>query len=144
MPELKAAYRKAAALHHPDRGGNHQTMVTINDAYERYKLLVEAGEIWRNYYQPKSHHKPKQQPKPTPKQDSIHQIWIEYIDDLISIQERNEYKRAWVIFQLLDSEIKPPLEAWKYLAEIMGYKKGLAYYKFREWEAYPDRENSTK
>jgi DnaJ-class molecular chaperone len=32
--EVKAAYRKKAAQHHPDRGGSSEQMVKINAAYE--------------------------------------------------------------------------------------------------------------
>lgn len=32
--ELKGAYRRAAAANHPDRGGNVQRMVLVNEAYE--------------------------------------------------------------------------------------------------------------
>jgi hypothetical protein len=32
--DLKRAYRRAAATNHPDRGGNVQRMVLVNEAYE--------------------------------------------------------------------------------------------------------------
>src|SRR4029450_2036085 len=32
--DLKRAYRRAAAANHPDRGGNVQRMVLVNEAYE--------------------------------------------------------------------------------------------------------------
>jgi DnaJ domain len=148
IAELKSAYRKAAALHHPDQGGSHQMMVQVNEAYERCKLLAKVHDAYErcNFYQPQDKPQPqdRHQPKPQPKTDSSHQIWTEYIDDLIFIQEMSDYKRAWLIFQLLDCEIKPPIEAWQYLAAKMGYRTGWAYFKFNEWEAYPDRQNSPK
>jgi hypothetical protein len=133
MDELKAAYRKSAALHHPDRGGNHQTMVGINEAYEQAKWELERGRMRKNYRysqpEPRSESRPKEHLHPK----DLSQ-WIENIDLYIQIQEENDYKKAWLMFQLLDSEIKPPIEAWEYLANKLGYKKGWAWYKYSEWE----------
>lgn len=149
MTELKTAYRKAAALHHPDLGGDVSMMIQVNDAYERCKLLLEGAETWSKHYEPKSQPQPQHQPsranpKPQPQPDSSPQIWMEYIDDLIEIKEMNEYKKAWLIFQLFECEVKPPLEAWQYLAGKIGYKPGWGYFKFREWDAYPNRGKSSK
>jgi DnaJ-domain-containing protein 1 len=33
--EIKAAYRRLASEHHPDRGGSAQRMVEINEAYRK-------------------------------------------------------------------------------------------------------------
>lgn len=33
LEQLKVAYRQAARLHHPDRGGSHDTMVALNGAF---------------------------------------------------------------------------------------------------------------
>lgn len=33
LEQLKAAYRQAARIHHPDRGGSHDTMVALNEAF---------------------------------------------------------------------------------------------------------------
>jgi len=35
LEELKAMYRKLAMMHHPDRGGDHETMSAINNEYDR-------------------------------------------------------------------------------------------------------------
>lgn len=35
--EVTDAYRRLTLEHHPDRGGDTETMVRINDAYERFK-----------------------------------------------------------------------------------------------------------
>ena len=36
-PEIERAYRAKAKIHHPDRGGDDDTMRALNDAYERIK-----------------------------------------------------------------------------------------------------------
>lgn len=40
--ELKSAYRKLAIQHHPDRGGNTETMQKLNEAYE---LLLKHSVV---------------------------------------------------------------------------------------------------
>lgn len=35
--EIERAYRQKAKLHHPDRGGDGDTMRALNEAYERLK-----------------------------------------------------------------------------------------------------------
>ena len=35
--EIKKAYKKASMQHHPDRGGNSNEFVKIQEAYERIK-----------------------------------------------------------------------------------------------------------
>ncbi len=137
MDELKAAYRKAAALHHPDRGGSHQAMVGINAAYEQVKWELERG-IRNNsqYHPPQPHPQPQPQtrpPQPTPSQDKILEFWMYIIDRLIDVQETNEYKSGWVAYQLLESKIMPPMVAWEYLGERLGHKPGWSHYKFKEW-----------
>ena len=35
--EIRKAFRKAMMTNHPDRGGSHETMVIITQAWEQYK-----------------------------------------------------------------------------------------------------------
>ena len=43
LEELKAQYKKLVMKHHPDRGGNHETMVSINLEYESlFKVLKDT------------------------------------------------------------------------------------------------------
>ena len=129
MAELKAAYRAAASLHHPDRGGSHEAMIQVNDAYEQVKRELERQS--RNSYQ---------QSPPPPSQDiNPLSVWIENVDNLIKQQSENGYKKGWVMFMLLKSDTEPPLKAWEYLAKQMDYKDGWARYKYREWRSSPDR-----
>lgn len=37
LDSLKKSYRKAVMIHHPDRGGTHENMLIINDAYKVYQ-----------------------------------------------------------------------------------------------------------
>jgi DnaJ domain len=131
MAELKVAYRKAAALHHPDRGGSHQMMVVVNDAYEQAKW-----EVLRATGKPNRHQRTSPKPKPN---DPL-ATWTEIIQKLIRRQEQRGYKKAWVAFKLLDSEIQPPIEAWFYLADRLNYMDGWAWYKFTAWKPQSERE----
>ena len=134
IDKLKAAYRTAAALHHPDCGGSHQTMVGINEAYEQAKWELERGRMRKDSQCPQPQPPPKTRPpQPEPSHEQIREFWMYFIDSLICVQETNEYKSGWVAFQLLDSKVMPPLEAWQYLAERLGHKPGWAHYKFKEW-----------
>ena len=40
--DLRAAYRRAALRHHPDRGGSNEQMVEVNRAYERLHASLTA------------------------------------------------------------------------------------------------------
>jgi hypothetical protein len=37
---VKSAYRALAQLHHPDAGGTHESMLKINEAYERLRFAA--------------------------------------------------------------------------------------------------------
>ncbi len=39
--EIERAYRRKAKLHHPDLGGDEDTMRALNEAYQRLKALRE-------------------------------------------------------------------------------------------------------
>jgi curved DNA-binding protein CbpA len=149
MEALKAAYRSAAALHHPDRGGSHQTMVGINEAYQQAKWELERG-IRNNPQcsppqpQPQSQPQPQARPpQPEPGQEQIREFWMYFIDRLIDVQETNEYKSGWVAYQLLDSKVMPPMVAWEYLGERLGHKPGWAHYKFKEWRFDSPKQHAT-
>lgn len=49
MNEIKAAYRKLALVHHPDRGGNEEKMKEVNEAYE---FLVKNKERYDQNFKP--------------------------------------------------------------------------------------------
>lgn len=47
--QVKKAYRRAALKHHPDRGGDHRRMQTVNAAYEVLRdpeLRQQYDEVW--------------------------------------------------------------------------------------------------
>jgi DnaJ domain len=144
MDELKAAYRKSAALHHPDRGGSHQTMVGINEAYEQAKWELERGRMRKDSQHSHPQPPPKTRPpQPEPGHEQIREFWMYFIDRLIDVQETNEYKSGWVAFQLLDSKVMPPMVAWEYLGERLGHKPGWAHYKFKEWRFDSPKQHAT-
>jgi curved DNA-binding protein CbpA len=149
IDELKSAYRKAAALHHPDRGGSHQTMVAIDEAYEQAKWELERG-IRNNsqYPQPKPQPQPQPIPKPKPEPQSrqrkhttpeaIALFWETYIDRLLDEAEVHGYKSSVVIFWLHECRFPPDPEAWDYLGRILNCKKGWGWHQSKKWRF--DRE----
>jgi hypothetical protein len=40
------------------------------------------------------------------------------------------------------AETKPPIEAWRYLGQKLGYKSGWAKYKVDEWKPVLERETA--
>jgi hypothetical protein len=44
LEELKATYRKLAQIHHPDRGGDLETMKAINIEYEKAFARLQAAD----------------------------------------------------------------------------------------------------
>lgn len=39
IEEIRTAYRRQAAAHHPDRGGDHEKMATINEAWQQAQYV---------------------------------------------------------------------------------------------------------
>jgi DnaJ-like protein len=50
--DVKRAYRRAAAANHPDRGGNVQRMVLVNEAYEVLSRGAPSEAPERSGYRP--------------------------------------------------------------------------------------------
>lgn len=48
--EVRAAYRKLALVHHPDRGGDQEKMKEINEAYE---FLTKHKEEYDQQFRPR-------------------------------------------------------------------------------------------
>lgn len=115
--QIKAAYRRAAASHHPDRGGSHEAMVTINAAYEQLTRVTAST----------SHHSPRKPSPPTPTNLSD---WFLLYNQLLSVVERRGYKRGWITYRL--EELKPPLEVWQLHGQVMGYKSGFAHHRWKQ------------
>ncbi len=64
--EIKKAWKALAIKHHPDRGGDHGTMVNINAAKDRLldkMAMMRKGAVFSGYEDP---NKPKQQPQAQP------------------------------------------------------------------------------
>ncbi len=115
LTQIKSAYRQAAAINHPDRGGSHEVMVMINTAYEqlaRHFVTTNPG----------SHR--SSTPIPTSLSD-----WIIVYNQLLAVVARRGYKRGWITYRLI--ELQPPLEIWQLHGQVMGYKAGFARY---HWE----------
>jgi curved DNA-binding protein CbpA len=141
MADLKSAYRRAAAKHHPDLGGTSEGFIAVNSAYEQLKWEIERGAYQQPYPQPKQPPPPPPPPQPKQPQPKQPETWYEKIDAWIYTHRLRAYKKQWVVYQLLGSEIEPPLEAWIYMAYRFEYKEAWAYFKSEECHTHP-RANS--
>jgi superfamily II DNA or RNA helicase len=65
--------------------------------------------------------------------------WIDKCDRLVLEKTMREFKSSWCAYRLLESETKPPLEAWQYLGKKLGYHHGWSKYKVDEWKPQSER-----
>ena len=61
-------------------------------------------------------------------------MWIDRCNRILFSRELHDRKPAWCAYRLLESDTKPPLEAWKYLGQKLGYHHGWSNYKVDEWK----------
>ena len=61
-------------------------------------------------------------------------LWIDKCNRILFTRELNGHKAAWCAYRLMESKTKPPLEAWRYLGQKLGYKSGWAFHKADEWK----------
>jgi DnaJ domain len=116
--EIKAAYRRAATTNHPDRGGSHEMMVIINQAYEQVKSRPNTR---RN-----TTRKPTSS-APTPINLSD---WFSLYNQLLLVVKHRGYKKGWITYRL--EELKPPLEVWQLHGQVMGYKPTFAHHRWKQ------------
>jgi superfamily II DNA or RNA helicase len=62
-------------------------------------------------------------------------FWIDQCNRLLFDRELFGRKPAWCAYRLLESDTKPPLEAWQYLGKKLGYHHGWSKYKVDEWRS---------
>jgi hypothetical protein len=118
MADLKNAYRRAAAKYHPDRGGTHEEMIAVNDAYEQARWEVERNS------------QKTEAPPPNPAA-----FWHQAIDKLIRQQVQNNYKKYWVVHEILKSPQPPPPEVWQYLGERLNYHPEWYKHQADKWQS---------
>ena len=126
---LKRAYHDAAAHNHPDRGGSHQTMVEVNAAYEALKSQLERDNFRTRLDEDDED---VDDDEYGDESDWDQSDWIEIIDHLIYKCEQMEYKKGWIVHQLINMYNDIPLEAWQYLAEKLDYRAGWAWHKYQD------------
>ena len=61
-------------------------------------------------------------------------MWIDRCNRLLFAREANDRKPAWCAYRLMESETKPPLEAWQYLGNKLGYRYNWSKYRVDEWK----------
>lgn len=74
--QAKAEYRRLVKIHHPDLGGDVQTMQEINaqyDAFQAYGNRWQAPQPQQRTYQPQPQPKPKKPRKPRKKSSTMKQ-----------------------------------------------------------------------
>ena len=60
------------------------------------------------------------------------------IKQLLQYQEQHNYKPAWVSIQFIKTVYRPSIEAFKTIAEALGYKPGWAKFQYPISRAYWD------
>lgn len=73
--EIKKAWKALAIKNHPDRGGDHGTMVNINAAKDRLldkMTLLRKGAVFSGYEDPNAPKKPAAQPPPSSQHQGTH------------------------------------------------------------------------
>lgn len=65
--------------------------------------------------------------------------WIDRCNRLLFDRELFDRKPAWCAYRLMESDTKPPIEAWKYLGQKLGYHHGWSKYKVDEWKPVAER-----
>jgi superfamily II DNA or RNA helicase len=66
--------------------------------------------------------------------------WIDKCNRLLFARELNGHKPASCMYRLMESQTKPPLTAWRYLGEKLGYQNGWAFHKVDEWKPVAERD----
>jgi superfamily II DNA or RNA helicase len=59
--------------------------------------------------------------------------WIDLCNRLLFDRELYDRKPGWCAYRLLESKTKPPLEAWQFLGQKLGYHHGWSKHKVDEW-----------
>jgi superfamily II DNA or RNA helicase len=67
-------------------------------------------------------------------------FWIDKCNRLLFTKELYDRKPAWCAYRLLEAPTAPPLEAWQYLGNKLGYHHGWSKYKLREWTPIEERD----
>jgi superfamily II DNA or RNA helicase len=67
-------------------------------------------------------------------------MWIDRCNKFLFDRELYDRKPAWCMYKLMESDTKPPLEAWQYLGNKLGYHHGWSRYKVDEWVPKSERK----
>jgi superfamily II DNA or RNA helicase len=54
------------------------------------------------------------------------------IDHLVNTQRENNYSPYWVYYRIVEHGLDLNLSDWQYIAELLGYKPGWGYHKWKE------------
>lgn len=59
-----------------------------------------------------------------------HKEWLEVFDKIVAFQNECGYDNYWLLKKL--EKLRPPMAIWQIYAELVGYKRGWAFYKSRD------------
>lgn len=108
LEELNKLYLKLARQHHPDIGGNENTMKEINVERDELRQFLKDG---------------------VPKENATQFFDL---DELLLIAKIRNYKIGWVAIQAL--QFAKSYEDCLRIARACHYKDGWAWYKWKEIE----------
>lgn len=109
LDSLKAAYRTAALAHHPDVGGDDETMSKVNDAYELFTAIVRRQVAQENVLQ-----------QPQPVRDSAQTFFqnVRYARFSALLDDLNA-DEAFEAYQTLSiSEVKGQFRSWETVSRM--------------------------
>lgn len=115
LEELKQVYKKLALKHHPDCGGDEETMKAINNEYDL--LFSKLKNIHKN----KDNEFYEKETAETPEE------WREIISELLNLKMQNVLIEVIGSFLWVSGETKPYKEALKSLGLKWGNKKKAWY-----------------
>jgi len=71
--------------------------------------------------------------------DPVADKWMEWFQDVLHRQQVCGFKPGWIYYRIV--EAKPPLHIWEKFAELRGYKKSWAKYRYEEQEGIQATED---
>lgn len=111
---LKSTYRSLCKTLHPDVGGSHSVFIEMKSEYDEKLKYLSGKPEYDNYM-------------------SLLKYNTNLIDNLFVKMKTKRYKKIWVYYKFIGEAVLPNISSFKYMAIVLGYKSGWAYYKYQEY-----------